>query len=365
MWIWALFTHRCARMAFLATALVLTELTGCTDDAPHSDKHARSSVATPASPPKTAPGREGALNKLWRRAAEQHAIAPPTINRVDHLLEDLVAWRGINTGSIAQDDLISAFGRMVRQYRPWLNDSRATEGAAYWTAYCLMRSVERGSSPADRQATEAYYLSLVDRATTIIDGGVRANLPDDVEGKMDDLIKEGMQHLRRECRLRIRQYATDPVCPAFRSRLSKEDETGFLDRYRDARNLPALEEPRRTMATAEQAFRNQFRSYIENEIGLLLFDLFIRSLDTPLNRTEYWGYMDYRAENADDILEATNIWPAVIRFVPDPEYNEAHGWVRESEQRKNDQAISGGRNLLSDHAREHARPDGGQPEQHP
>lgn len=70
------------------------------------------------------------------------------------------------------------------------------------------------------------------------------------------------------------------------------------------------------------------KGHIENELGQLLFDLFIRSLETRLNRTDYWGYMDYRAKSVDDMLASETNWPAVIGFVPNPEYNKLHRWQR-------------------------------------
>jgi hypothetical protein len=321
--------NTCPCVIAMAMLMTVPTMVGCRKagegNLPGKSSHVSRNSAPRQEADEPNPTRKAVI-ETWRRIASEHGVPDDTVNRVAILTADVLGYVGpsVTAGSM------EALQASLQTYLP--HQASAFEGQAkgleYWLAYCIGRAFERAPAPRDDDCLVHHYQEIVADASRAVEEGVLASLPLEQRRAMTALVREGGAHLRRECGVRIQFYVGDFLCPGFKRELSATGREAALEKYHDRSKLPELEEPTRMMVSAEEEFRQKYKNFIENEIGLLLFDLFIRSLDTRLGMTDYWGYMKFSALSEDNILTSPTIWPVAVRFVPDDVYNAKHQWKR-------------------------------------
>jgi hypothetical protein len=268
----------------------------------------------------------------WQRIAPEHDIPPRSIAQVSGLLGDVLEYAEVAPTSDALQRYEQSLGAFLENYAFALRAEKASAGTAYWLAFCTVEGFLRDRpDSAERRRVQEQYMRVVEHVIEVIHLQIRSDLPAEEYREMRNFIAEGLARLRDQTRLRIRLYNEDFLCPAFKKEPDEHACSALVVSYSNSNDLPRFDDPHVSMRTTKsEAWQNRYKCHIENTIGMLLCDMFFDLSDLKLNKNRYWGYMDYDGGSMNEqVLARPSCWPAFIRFVQDPDYNQVHGWKRE------------------------------------
>jgi hypothetical protein len=273
--------------------------------------------------------------ETWEHIATDHNVPPESVSQVSSLLQDVFSYAEVVPAK-------SCLQRFEKSLKPFLENfgfafeaEETASGTAYWLSFCTVQAFLRqpvSETKPDKILDQ--YEQFVEEIADLIDHRIQIELPAREYQKMRGVITEGLAKFRSETKRRIVIYRDDFLCPAFRKELDGRVQTYIRADYENPNDFPNFNDPLVSMmVTNSEAWGTAYRYYIENHIGMFLFEMFLHTTIFKLNKNRYWGYMNYTVEGMNDpILVRPACWPAFVRFVQDREYNEIYNWKREVQE---------------------------------
>lgn len=321
-------TIRRAFTVLWATALFL--LPACDQEkATHPPTAGRDEVVVHEAPQKSGQDAVSMIVELWRDRAVFSSVQPEAIDQVAFLIQDVMRDSHPSVTDATIDSYDLSLKEFLKHNAAYLNHPQSSSGTAHWLVYCTAKSFGRvPNQVSEGQEDQRHFERLIADVSHIIEQETLGNVPLEQRAAVRDVVHEGAEHFRRETVSRVSFYTNDLLCPAFKKEPSEDMIKRLVIHYREEANLPSFQEPRRMMLTQEEDFTLAYKNFIENEISLFLFELFVQTFDGSFKETEYWGHMDYKVSSADNLLSFDTMWPVQVLFAPDDNYNRDKGWKR-------------------------------------